>query len=208
MVLELGINLQDIRVPVSMETTLRLIRNQRNKLTYLPEKIWHMRVRDIARHNKEVRISGQDSHIDIDPREIPNYEELKTAKGQKYLEDRKKKLRNKNLENQPPTKDQLERRKVEAYEKRNEIDQKRFELEERRDKDSKELQKDKRNISPADHEYDIPNFETTKGEKSKNKYQERTMEMYNHYEDEENHEMEKNKIQGKPFMFPHDKLMG
>ena len=41
MVLELGINLQDIRVPVSMETTLRLIRNQRNNLTYLPEKIWH-----------------------------------------------------------------------------------------------------------------------------------------------------------------------
>ena len=35
MVLELGINLQDIRVPVSKETTLRLIRNQRNDLTYI-----------------------------------------------------------------------------------------------------------------------------------------------------------------------------
>ena len=48
-----------------------------------------MCVRDIARHNKEVRISGQDSHIDIDPREIPNNEELKTEKGLKYLEERK-----------------------------------------------------------------------------------------------------------------------
>ena len=34
------------------------------------------------------------------------------------------------------------------------------------------------------------------------------MEMYNHYEDEETHEIEKTKIQGKPFMFPHDNLMG
>ena len=69
--------------------------------------------------------------------------------------------------------------------KKNEIDQKRFELEERGYKDSKELQKDKRNISPADHEYEYHEYDTTKGEKTKNKYQERTMEMYSHYEDEE-----------------------
>ena len=82
---------------------------------------------------------------------------------------------------------------METYKTRNEIEQKRLELEERRLEldESKEPQKDRRNISPADHEYDILNFEITKGEKSKDKYQERTMEMYNHYESEENNEIEK-----------------
>ena len=37
-----------------------------------------------------------------------------------------------------------------------------------------------RNISPEAHDYDIPNFNITKGEKSKNKYEQRTMEMWNH----------------------------
>ena len=35
------------------------------------------------------------------------------------------------------------------------------------------------------------------------------MEMYNHYEDEENHEMEKTQLQEKPFQYPPgNKLMG
>ena len=88
MVLELGINLQDIRVPVSKETTLRLIRNQRNDLTYIPNKIWHMCVKELARYNKEIKISGQDN-TDIDPnklhnrdpRKIPNSVELETEIG-------------------------------------------------------------------------------------------------------------------------------
>ena len=100
---------------------------------------------------------------------------------------------------------------METYKTRNEIDLRRLELEERRLEleESKEPQKDRRFISPADHVYDIPNFETTKGEKSKNKYQERTMEMYNHYEDEENHEMEKTQLQENPFQYqPGNKFMG
>ena len=71
MVLELGINLQDIRVPVSRDTTLRLIRNQRNVLTYIPNKIWHMGVKELARYNKEIKISGQDN-TDIDPNKLHN----------------------------------------------------------------------------------------------------------------------------------------
>ena len=117
MVLELGINLQDIRVQVSMETNLRLIRNQRNNLTYIPDKIWHICVKDIARYNKEVRISGQNSNMEFDPRKIPNSEELEGEIGEQYKKEREKELRYINLKKQTPTKDQLERDKVETYKK-------------------------------------------------------------------------------------------
>ena len=53
--------------------------------------------------------------------------------------------------------------------------------------------KDKRNISPEINDYDIPNFNINKGDKSKNKYEQRTMEMWNHYESGENNEMDKTK---------------
>ena len=39
MFLEMGINLQDIRIKIGMETNLRIIRNERQYLTYIPDKI-------------------------------------------------------------------------------------------------------------------------------------------------------------------------
>ena len=47
--LELGINLQDIKIPISKKNTLRLIRNRRHKLTYIPEDIWNTSVKEISK---------------------------------------------------------------------------------------------------------------------------------------------------------------
>ena len=92
--LELGINLQDVRIPISKNNTLRLIRNQRGKLTYIPEDIWNLSVREIARHNKEIKISGQDGNhkinSDNDPRVIPNNVELETRFGEDFMTKKKK----------------------------------------------------------------------------------------------------------------------
>jgi len=61
--------------------------------------------KDIARYNKEVRISGQNSNMEFDPRKIPNSEELKGKIGEQYKKEREKELRDINLKKQTPTKD-------------------------------------------------------------------------------------------------------
>ena len=80
--------------------------------------------------------------------------------GREIKEKRVEEIEYRNQEKQTPTKDQLEWDKVETYKTRNEIDQRRLELEERRLEldESKGPQKDRRNISLADHECDILNF--------------------------------------------------
>ena len=78
MFLEMGINLQDIRIKIGMETNLRIIRNERQYLTYIPDKIWNVYVKNIAMYNKEVRISGQNSNIQVDPRKLLNRRNGKT----------------------------------------------------------------------------------------------------------------------------------
>ena len=77
-----------------------------------------MGVKDLARYNKEIKISGQDN-TDIDPnklpnrdpRKIPNSVELETEMGREFKEKRKKDRKYRNQEKQTPTKDQLERDK-------------------------------------------------------------------------------------------------
>ena len=72
MILEMGINLQDIRIKIGLETNLRIIRNKRQYLTYIPDKIWNVYVKNIAIYNKKIRLRGQNSNIEYDPRKLPN----------------------------------------------------------------------------------------------------------------------------------------
>ena len=78
--LELGVNLQDLRFHVSSNNILRLFRNNRSKLTYIPEELYKSNVKRIARQNKEVKINGQGENTKMgtytDPREIFNNTEL------------------------------------------------------------------------------------------------------------------------------------
>ena len=71
------------------------------------------------------------------------------------------------------------------------------------------MKKPQRHTSP-DHEYEEPIYER-RGEKSKNTYQQRTMEMFDHhgqYENENTEDMEETKTHNKPFKFPEDNFMG
>ena len=116
---------QDIRIPISKKNTLRLIRNQRNRLTYIPEDIWNKSVREIARHNKEIKISGQDGNhkinSDNDPRVIPNNVELETRWGINFIIKKKEKLE-RNQANQPLTREEIDCENLKTNKERNEIE--------------------------------------------------------------------------------------
>ena len=133
--MELGINLQDVRIPISKNNTLRLIRNQRGKLTYIPEDIWNSSVKEIARHNKEIKISGQDGNhkinSDNDPRVIPNNVELEKRFGEEFMTKKKQNIV-KILEDQPLTREKLEHENLKTNRERNEIEWQRLNLERRK----------------------------------------------------------------------------
>ena len=83
--------------------------------TYIPDKILHMCVTELARYNKEIKISGQNKNDfnpnelpNRDPRKIPNSVELETEIGREFKEKREKELQYRNQEKQTPTKHQLE----------------------------------------------------------------------------------------------------
>ena len=89
--LELGVNLQDLRFHMSSNNILRLFRNNRGKLTYIPEELYKSNVKRIARQNKEVKINGQGENTKMgtytDPREIPNNTELNSEYGRPQQEE-------------------------------------------------------------------------------------------------------------------------
>ena len=59
----------------------KLIRNNRSKLTYIPEEQYKPMVKRIAKRNKEVKINGGSTRVGTypDPREIYNNTELDSA---------------------------------------------------------------------------------------------------------------------------------
>ena len=79
-IIELGVNIQDLRFTMA-NNKFKLIKNNRGKLTYIPEEHYTPMVKRIAKRNKEVKINGGSTRVGTypDPREIYNNTELESA---------------------------------------------------------------------------------------------------------------------------------
>ena len=60
-ILQLGVNLQDLRFNLNTREILRLFRNNSGNLVYIPEDLHNSHVKRIAKENKEVKLHGQEN---------------------------------------------------------------------------------------------------------------------------------------------------
>ena len=124
LILEMGVNLQDLKVNIGIKNNLRIIRNERQWLTYIEENIWYEYIHKITTYNKEIKLRGQ-SKINFDPRRLPNDMEIGDEVGKDYEDEIEEEEKIKAKENrQRENQEQFQKDKLDTYQKRNETEQK------------------------------------------------------------------------------------